>query len=162
MTSEEIGAWATPPKKHAMPTIANAPGWVAFNTSTGRLSGTPDSSQVGEYIDISLSVSDGKARSTLGPFSISVDAIVNGTATLSWQPPTQRTDGSVLYNLAGYHILWGSSPGSYTNRIRLDNPGLTSYVVENLASGTWYFVMTALDATGAESDYSPVRSKTIQ
>ena len=109
-----------------------------------------------------IAVSDGKAQSTLGPFSISVDAIVNGTATLSWQPPTQRTDGSVLDNLAGYHILWGSSPDAYTNRVTLDNPGLTSYLVENLAQGTWYFVMTAFDAAGAESDYSAVGSKIIQ
>ena len=142
--------------------IVNRPTWIAFNTTNGQLSGSPRSADVGEYVDITIAVSDGKAQSSLGPFSISVDAIVNGTATLSWQPPTQRTDGSVLDNLAGYHILWGASPGSYTNRIRLDNPGLTSYVVENLASGTWYFVMTALDATGAESDHSAVGSKTIQ
>lgn len=141
--------------------IANAPRWVAFNTSTGRLSGTPDSSQIGEYIDISLAVSDGEAQSTLGPFSISVNEIVNGSATLSWQPPTQRTDGSSLSNLAGYRILFGQAPGSYTDEVRLDNPGLTSYVVENLAEGTWYFVMTAFDSTGTESNATNAVSKTI-
>jgi nitrite reductase/ring-hydroxylating ferredoxin subunit len=142
--------------------LANRPAWVTFNTTNGQLSGSPQSADVGQYVDITIAVSDGKAESKLGPFSISVDAIVNGTATLSWQPPTQRTDGSVLNNLAGYHILWGSSPDGYTNRVRLDNPGLTSYVVENLAQGTWYFVMTAFDAAGAESDYSAVGAKTIQ
>jgi hypothetical protein len=142
--------------------LANRPTWVNFNATNGQLSGSPQSADVGEYVDITIAVSDGKAQSTLGPFSISVDAIVNGTATLSWQPPTQRTDGSVLDNLAGYHILWGSSPDAYTNRVTLDNPGLTSYLVENLAQGTWYFVMTAFDAAGAESDYSAVGSKIIQ
>ncbi len=142
--------------------MVNRPTWVSFNATNGQLSGSPQSADVGEYVDITIAVSDGKAQSTLGPFSISVDAIVNGTATLSWQPPTQRTDGTVLDNLAGYQILWGSSPDSYSNRVRLDNPGLTSYVVENLAQGTWYFVMTAFDAAGAESNYSAVGSKTIQ
>jgi hypothetical protein len=81
---------------------------------------------------------------------------------LSWQPPTQRTDGSQLDNLAGYRIMYGNAPGSYSNGVKLDNPGLTSYVVENLTQGTWYFVMTAFDTTGAESDYSSVGSKTIR
>jgi hypothetical protein len=81
---------------------------------------------------------------------------------LSWQPPTQRTDGTPLVDLAGYRILYGNSPDSYSNRVTLDNAGLTSYVVENLAQGTWYFVMTAFDASGAESDYSSVGSKTVQ
>lgn len=142
--------------------IVNKPSWVTFSSSTGKLSGSPASSSVGLYVDITVAVSDGKAQSQLGPFSISVDEIVSGTATLSWQPPTQRTDGSVLDNLAGYRILWGASQGNYPNRITLNNPGLTSYVVENLGQGTWYFVMTAFDGAGAESDFSSVGSKTVQ
>jgi len=142
--------------------LGNAPGWVDFNTSTGQLSGSPQSADVGEYINITVAVSDGQAQATLGPFAISVEAIVNGTATLSWQPPTQRTDGSSLSDLAGYRILYGSAPGSYTNDVRLDNPGLTSYVVENLAQGTWYFAMTAIDSLGVESSPTNAVSKTVQ
>jgi hypothetical protein len=85
-----------------------------------------------------------------------------GSATLSWQPPTQRTDGSPLVDLAGYRILYGTSSSNLSNRVTLNNAGLTSYVIENLSQGTWYFAMTAFDAAGAESDQSNVGSKTIQ
>jgi hypothetical protein len=56
----------------------------------------------------------------------------------------------------------GTAAGTYTSSVRLDNPGLASYVVENLAPGTYYFVVTALSSTGAESQFSNVASKTIQ
>ncbi len=85
----------------------------------------------------------------------------NGSATLSWSPPTARTDGSQLSNLAGYKVYYGTSSGSYPNMIRIDNPGLTTYVVENLAPATYYFVMTAFDDVGSESAQTGVVSKKI-
>jgi len=142
--------------------IANKPAWASFNTATGELSGTPGSGYTGTYSNILVSVSDGQLAASLPAFSVAVEQASTGSATLSWQPPTQRTDGSALTDLAGYRILYGNAPGNYSNRVTLSNPGLTSYVVDNLSQGTWYFVMTAFDTTGAESDYSSVGSKTIQ
>jgi hypothetical protein len=52
--------------------IANKPGWAAFSTSTGRLSGTPTSSHVGSYANITIRVSDGKATTSLPAFAITV------------------------------------------------------------------------------------------
>ena len=49
-------------------TIQNKPAWAAFNTATGRLSGTTSASDVGTYSNISISVSDGAATSALSPF----------------------------------------------------------------------------------------------
>ncbi len=43
-----------------------------------------------------------------GPFSVSVEAISLGSATLNWQPQTQNEDGTALVDLAGYHIYWGA------------------------------------------------------
>src|SRR5688572_12746148 len=40
-------------------TIQNTPAWATFNGSTGQLSGTPTSAQVGLYSNIRISVSDG-------------------------------------------------------------------------------------------------------
>lgn len=85
-----------------------------------------------------------------------------GVATLSWTPPTTNTDGSVLNDLAGYKIYYGTTPGSYPNAVTVDNPGLSDYVVENLAPGTYHFVVTAFDSAGNESAYSNVASKTVQ
>ena len=46
--------------------------------------------------------------------------------------------------------------------VTVNNPGLTSYVVGNLAPGTYYFAVTALNSAGAESPMSNVGSKVIR
>ena len=85
----------------------------------------------------------------------------NGTALLSWTPPTENTDNSPLTDLAGYKIYYGTSPGTYSNTEIINNPGLTSFLIENLASADWYFVMTSFNSSGIESSYSTEISKTI-
>ncbi len=84
-------------------TVANLPSWAAFNAQTGRISGTPTAAQVGAYANITVTVSDGTANATVGPFTITVSDVANasGSATLSWTPPTQNSDGSTLGDLAG-------------------------------------------------------------
>ena len=141
--------------------IFNRPSWASFNSATGELAGTPGSAAAGSYGSIQISVNDGRATSALPAFSIVVEQSSNGSATLSWEPPTQRTDGSPLTDLAGYRIAYGNAPDSLGQKVTLDNPGVTTYVVDNLSQGTWYFAMTAFDSSGAESDYSSIGSKTI-
>lgn len=144
--------------------ISNKPSWATFSTSTGRLSGTPSSSHVGTYSNVTIRVSDGASTASLPPFSIAVNApqSSNGAATLSWTPPTRNTDGSTLTNLAGYRIYYGTSASSLNRTIRIDSAGVTSYVVTDLAPGTHYFAVTALNSLGAESERSTVVSKTIR
>ena len=142
--------------------ITNKPAWAAFDTATGRLSGTPQAGDVGTYADIAISVSDGQASASLAAFTITVDAISLGSVTLSWTPPTENTDGTALTDLAGYRIYWGTSSGSYPNSVTIDNPGVTTYVVENLSPGTYEFVATSYNASGVESDYSAPATKTVQ
>ena len=142
--------------------ITNAPSWATFSTTTGRLQGTPTASQVGTFSNIVIRVSDGSTTTSLAAFNITVLAVASGSATLSWTPPTTNTDGSPLTNLAGYRVYWGPAAGSYTSSVTLNNPGLTSYVVENLAPGTYYFVVSARNSSGVESAMSNSGSKTIQ
>jgi hypothetical protein len=142
-------------------TVANKPSWATFDTSTGRLRGTPGTGTVGTYRDITIRVSDGTLVATLPAFSITVEQASLGSATLSWVAPTQREDGSALTNLAGYRVRYGTSPGSYPNQVQISNPGITTVVVENLPAGTYYFVATAYDSNGQESQFSGVVSKTI-
>ena len=68
--------------------------------------------------------------------------------------PTARTDGSPLTNLAGYIVFYGRMSGIYDYQIDISNPGILTYVVENLVSGDWYFALTAYDSQGIESDRS--------
>jgi hypothetical protein len=83
-----------------------------------------------------------------------VNAVGNGSATLSWSAPTENTDGSALTNLTGYKLYWRNGSGAYANSITISNPSVTTYVVENLAAGTYEFVATAFNSQNAESDYS--------
>jgi hypothetical protein len=76
-------------------------------------------------------------------------------------PPTENTDGSVLTNLAGYTVYYGTSPGNLTQSVKVTNPGLTAYTMSNLPSGTWYFAVTSYSSAGIESSRSGIVSTTI-
>jgi hypothetical protein len=141
--------------------IANKPAWASFDPATGRLSGTPSSSSTGAFANIRISVTDGKATTALGAFTIDVASLQPGSATLSWQSPTTNTDGSPLTNLAGYVIRYGNSLGQLSTEVRIANPGLTTYVVSELAPSTWYFQVSAYNTSGVESAPSATASKTI-
>lgn len=144
--------------------ITNRPSWATFSTSSGALTGTPSASHVGTYSGIAIRVSDGVNRTSLPSFSIAVNAAgsSNGSATLSWTPPTSNTNGSTLSNLAGYRIYYGTSSSSLNRTIQVANAGLTRYVVPDLSAGTWYFAVRAYSSTGGESTNSNTASKTIR
>lgn len=69
--------------------IINMPSWASFNSSTGILFGNPDSSDMGIYENILISVSDGNASAYLTPFSISVDS--------TYETPPNGADISINY-----------------------------------------------------------------
>jgi hypothetical protein len=142
--------------------ITNPPAWATFNTATGQLSGTPGVQHVGATSGIVISASDGTLSASLAAFTVTVQAIATGSATLSWTPPTTNSDGSPLTDLAAYKFYWGPTAGNYPNSVSVPNAGLTSYVVTNLVPGTYFFVATAVNASGAESVFSAAASKTIQ
>jgi len=141
--------------------ISGKPAWASFTPATGLLAGTPDASYVGTYANILVSVSDGKASTSLAAFSIAVNSIALGSASLAWTPPTQNTDGSSLVNLAGYAIYYGISSAALSNKVVIANPGASTYTLGNLSSGTYYFAITAYTTTGAESVLSNIGSKKI-
>jgi hypothetical protein len=141
--------------------IAGSPSWASFDTTSGRIAGTPGAGDVGIHGGIVITVSDGEYSTSLGPFEITVDTIALGSVTLSWMPPTENDDGSALTDLAGYKIYWGTTSGTYTNSVSIDNSGITTYMIENLAPGTYEFVSTAFNAAGVESGYSNPATKIV-
>lgn len=158
--------------------IWNKPSWATFDGNTGRLSGTPVAGNVGSYSNIVITAYDGYLKASLPAFAIVVQAAATtappvssppvapptttGSATLSWNPPTQNSNGSVLANLAGYHIYYGTNPNNLTQTVTLANPGLTRYVISGLSSSSWYFAMTAYNTAGVESARTGVATIAVQ
>jgi hypothetical protein len=141
--------------------ISNKPAWASFDSKSGRLYGTPGAGDVGTYPNIRISVTDGQASAQLSGFTLTVEQIANGSATLSWTPPTENTDGSTLTNLVGYKIYYGRSSDSLSQVITIDHAGITTYVIENLSPAVYYFAMTSLNSQGTESERSATLKKTI-
>lgn len=141
--------------------VANLPAWASFDNATGTLNGTPASADIGTYTDIVLTVSDGTDATAMQSFAITVTDNASGSAMLHWTPPAQNSDGSELADLAGYKVYYGASPGSHANVIDVPSAGISSYMVEGLAPGTYYFAVSAYDGLGNESAVSNEVSKTV-
>jgi len=78
----------------------------------------------------------------------------SGSVTLSWEAPTNNTDGSTLTNLAGFRVHYGTAPDTYTESVQLPDEEMTSVVIEDLPPARWYFSVTAYNSVGLESDFS--------
>jgi hypothetical protein len=144
--------------------VLNKPSWATFSASSGQLSGTPSSAQVGSYSNIVISVSDGTSSESLAPFSVTVTGppASAGSALLSWHAPISNSDGSALANLAGYRIDYGASSDALTNTVTISDPTASSYTLQGLAAGTWYFAVADFTSAGTVSALSSVVTKTIQ
>ena len=134
--------------------IANRPGWASFSSGSGEMSGTPSLADVGRYTNIDITVSDGQETASLGRFDIDVAQNADGSIVVTIQAPTQNVDGTALTDLAGYNIYYGPAEGDYPNQVRINTPGVSTYVIENLVHGQYYIVATAVNSQGLESDYS--------
>jgi len=76
--------------------IQGRPGWAAFDSVTGTLSGTPNLANAGTYANIVISVTDGKRGNTwvsLPAFSITVEVSRNLSPEILGNPPTSAVTG---------------------------------------------------------------------
>ena len=76
--------------------IVNRPSWATFSPTTGRLTGTPATANVGTSANIVISVSDGAASVSLPAFAITVGGgtSTNRPPTISGTAPTTATVGA--------------------------------------------------------------------
>lgn len=142
--------------------IENRPTWASFNTTTGRLSGTP--ADAGTTASIVISVSDGKSSAALPAFSITVGsapADSGSGASLSWDIPTQTTEGENLADLTGFRIHYGVTSSALSEAVEVPSPGMNTYTVGNLKPGTYYFAVCAIRANGTESAPSNIIKRVI-
>ena len=80
--------------------IDNKPGWAAFNTSTGALTGTPATRNVGTFAQIEIKVSDGTATVAMPRFSITVMT----PATSPTPPPSVGACSTALQGTRTYDV----------------------------------------------------------
>lgn len=81
----------------------------------------------------------------------------NGSATLSWQPPTFYSDNTTPLTIAGYKFYGGTSQANLTLLDTVTNGGIATHMLTGLQTGTtWFFAVTAYDAQGIESTFSNV------
>jgi len=85
----------------------------------------------------------------------------SGAITLNWTAPTENTDGTPLTDLSGYDIHYGTKSGNYTQSVSVSNPGIATYVVDNLTPGTYYFSVSAVNSAGTESPLSSEVTATV-
>ena len=97
--------------------------------------------------------------------SINMQAAALSTAgtstTLTWQPPAKNVDGTPLTNLTSFKVYWGKTQGTYSHSASIASGTARTHTVTGLGTGTWYFVVTALNANGIESPYSNVWRKVV-
>jgi hypothetical protein len=82
-------------------------------------------------------------------------------ATIEWTVPTTQTNGAALSDLVGYRIHYGKSVRSLDNTIEIRHPSVSSYVIEGLTPGTYYFAVTAFTSRDYESERSNAGRKEI-
>jgi hypothetical protein len=70
-------------------------------------------------------------------------------------------DGTPVTNLAGYRVKYGQQASNLSETVSVPSPGITSVVIENLSTGTWYFAVSAYTTANIESDLSNLAQKTL-
>jgi len=72
--------------------VSNPPPWAVFDPATGTLSGMPFAGDIGEYPDITISVSDGTVTTQLNPFGLTVAPQELGRANFTTEGDVFETD----------------------------------------------------------------------
>jgi len=144
----------------------NLPPWATIDPTSGQITGTPGPTDVGVYESITITVADSAQQAATSPFSITVfegEVVEAGTgvASLRWELPPSKVDGSPLDDLAGYRILYGRTSDDLDRSVLIDNPATTSFDITSLSSGVWYFAVVAVNAGGLEGPPTTLATKSI-
>ncbi|MEJ2621071.1 MAG: putative Ig domain-containing protein [Candidatus Thiodiazotropha sp.] len=127
--------------------VSNLPSWASFNSSTGQLSGTPDSNSAGSYSNIVITVSDGSEQASLAPFAITVADVAEEGGTFQFANSGYDVDEGNTVTLT---VTRDNSNG--TASVNFGTYGVTARHSEDYNGYVW----TALDFLDGET------SKTVQ
>jgi fibronectin type 3 domain-containing protein len=102
-----------------------------------------------KLIDLRLGSEEMPAAPETGPLALSIER-EDGTyvVKLSWT-------ASISQNVAGYNVYRGTTPGGPYMKLNSTLHKNTSYTDRRVNDGeTYYYVTTAVNSTGQESEYS--------
>ena len=140
----------------------NLPPWASIDPTNGRMNGTPGPNDEGVYESITITVADAARKTVTAPFSITVIGDVGmGSASLRWELPPSKVDGSPLDDLAGYRILYGRSSDDLDKSVLINDPAVASFEFTGLQSGIWYFAVVAVNSGGLEGPPTTITMKSI-
>lgn len=90
------------------------------------------------------------------------DVVDSGWANVSWASQFTPSVGSPAFGqVAGFVVRYGPMSRIYTAAVNVRDPTAKGATITGLMPGTWYFVVTAIDYAGNESQPSYEVSKTI-
>ena len=84
-------------------------------------------------------------------------------ATVSWNAPVERANGSYLVpsEIGGYLIRFINISNGEHSTTAIHEPHITEYTFYDLSKGKWRFQVATFDSTGLFSDFSEPAFKTI-
>ena len=156
---------ATSTNKIASISTAGAPSTTASTTSTAPTTSTSTTTAPTTSKSTTTTPTTSKSTTTTPTTSTSTTSKSNPSptlsVTLSWTAPALNTNGTILNDLMGYHIHYGTSASALTQTVAVYGAATTTGVVANLTAGTYYFAVSAYTSAGTESAPSATVSKTI-
>jgi hypothetical protein len=81
---------------------------------------------------------------------------------VSWAKPTSNSDGTVLTDISGYRVIYGTSASNLSQSVNVAGASNTSASISSLALGTYYVAVMTLNAAGVASNASGVVAFTIK
>lgn len=158
-------AWAGPPNPTVTLSISPTTGVSPLNvTLTWNSTGAANCTGTGAWSGAKTTsgtqtITGVTATST---YTLSCSA-ASGWADLSWLAPTQNVDGSPLTNLAGFKVYQAlTAAGTLTaTPIVISSPTAVTYGITGLSPATYFWAMTAFNASGVESVQTAAVSKAV-
>jgi hypothetical protein len=137
--------------------------WISGDTGIAALSNAAGSKGLATAVGVGTTTITSVSGNVSGAATLTVAGAA--VVTLSWDAPTTMTDGSSLNpstDVSMYKIYYGTASNTYTQVVNVPNPGSTTITYTlSLPAGTYFFVVTDVDSSGQESDYSNEVIKTL-
>lgn len=118
-------------------------------------------SDAGVY-DVLVTNEAGSVQSSSASVGVN-EVIVLQSIALEWSIPEAREDGAALElnEIDGYVISYGVEAGNLENILEVGSGTDTSYIVEDLEPGTYYFAIATVDIDGVQGASSEVISLSL-